>query len=92
MPALDAHVERLIDLALEGDVAHGDVTSEATIEAGARGEGVFLAKQHLVLAGGAALMVLIGILVFKEPAPWPRLLGIALAILGLLLLRSSAGK
>jgi len=51
-----------------------------------------LSAVPMVLAGGAALMVLIGILVFKEPAPWPRLLGIALAILGLLLLRSSAGK
>ncbi len=51
--ALAAHVERLIDLALEEDLLLGDVTSEATIPATARGEGTFLAKDELVLAGTA---------------------------------------
>jgi nicotinate-nucleotide pyrophosphorylase (carboxylating) len=48
---LAAHVERLIDLALEEDLLLGDVTSEATIAPEARGEGTFLAKDDLVLAG-----------------------------------------
>jgi nicotinate-nucleotide pyrophosphorylase (carboxylating) len=51
--ALAPHVERLIDLALEEDLLLGDVTSEATIDASARGEGTFLAKDDLVLAGTA---------------------------------------
>jgi nicotinate-nucleotide pyrophosphorylase (carboxylating) len=50
---LSAHVERLIDLALEEDLLLGDVTSEATIDAAARGEGTFLAKDELVLSGTA---------------------------------------
>jgi nicotinate-nucleotide pyrophosphorylase (carboxylating) len=49
--ALSAHVERLIDLALEEDLLLGDVTSEATIDPAAAGEGTFLAKDDLVLAG-----------------------------------------
>jgi nicotinate-nucleotide pyrophosphorylase (carboxylating) len=53
MPRLPGHAERLVDLALEEDLALGDVTSEATIEAAARGEGAFLAKQDLVVAGAA---------------------------------------
>ena len=40
-----------------------------------------------ILAGGAAIMAIAGILFFREPASWPRLTGIALAIIGLLLLR-----
>ena len=46
----------------------------------------------MVLAGGAALMALIGIFFMKEPASWPRLLGIALSILGLFLLRYSPSE
>jgi len=58
MPALAPHVERLIDLALEEDLFLGDVTSEATLDAGAEGEGRFLAKDDLVLAGtGVAVRV-----------------------------------
>jgi nicotinate-nucleotide pyrophosphorylase (carboxylating) len=53
MARLPAHAERLLDLALEEDLLLGDVTSEATIEAEARGEGRFLAKEELVLAGSA---------------------------------------
>jgi nicotinate-nucleotide pyrophosphorylase (carboxylating) len=50
---LAAHVERLVDLALEEDLLLGDATSEATIDAAALGEGRFLAKEDLVLAGTA---------------------------------------
>ncbi len=40
-----------------------------------------------ILAGGAALMAVAGVLFFREPASWPRLLGVALALAGLFLLR-----
>jgi transporter family protein len=40
-----------------------------------------------ILAGGAAIMAIAGILYFHEAASWQRLLGIALAVGGLLLLR-----
>jgi nicotinate-nucleotide pyrophosphorylase (carboxylating) len=53
VPALTPQAERLIDLALEEDLGLGDATSEATIEARAEGEGRFLAKEDLVLAGTA---------------------------------------
>lgn len=42
-----------MDLALEEDLLLGDATSEATIDPAARGEGRFLAKEDLVLAGSA---------------------------------------
>jgi bacterial/archaeal transporter family protein len=45
-----------------------------------------------VLAGGAALMAIIGILFMKEPVSWIRLLGIALSIIGLVLLRFSTER
>jgi nicotinate-nucleotide pyrophosphorylase (carboxylating) len=51
--ALPGGIERLIDLALEEDLALGDVTSEATIPADAVGRGRFLSKDDLVLAGTA---------------------------------------
>jgi len=53
LSALPLHVERLLDLALEEDLFLGDVTSEATLDADAAGEGRFLAKEDLVLAGTA---------------------------------------
>jgi nicotinate-nucleotide pyrophosphorylase (carboxylating) len=53
MAQLPAHAERLVDLALEEDLALGDVTSEATIDAAAQGAGRFLVKEDLVLAGTA---------------------------------------
>lgn len=40
-----------------------------------------------ILAGGAAMMAVAGILCFHEAASWPRLLGVALALAGLFLLR-----
>jgi len=51
-----------------------------------------LSAVPMVLAGGAALMAICGILFFKEPASWPRMLGIAFSIAGLLLLRYSPEK
>ena|SRR5262252_4498346 len=44
-----------------------------------------LSAVPMILAGGAALMAVAGILFFKEPASWPRLLGVAMAIGGLFL-------
>lgn len=40
-----------------------------------------------ILAGGAAIMALAGIFFFQEALSWQRLLGVALAIAGLFLLR-----
>jgi nicotinate-nucleotide pyrophosphorylase (carboxylating) len=51
MPSLPSHVERLIELGIEEDLLLGDVTSEATIDPAATGEGQFLVKEELVLAG-----------------------------------------
>ena len=51
-----------------------------------------LSAVPMVLAGGAALMAVAGIMFFKEPVAWPRLLGIAMALAGLFLLRSPAGN
>jgi transporter family protein len=51
-----------------------------------------LSAVPMVLVGGAAIMALAGIAFFKEPAAWQRLLGIALALAGLFLLRAPAGK
>jgi len=45
-----------------------------------------LSAVPMVLAGGAALMAIVGILFFKESASVPRLLGIVLALVGLYLL------
>jgi transporter family protein len=46
-----------------------------------------LSSVPVILAGGAAIMAIAGILFFREPASWQRLLGIGLAIAGLFLLR-----
>src|SRR5437867_11585827 len=46
-----------------------------------------LSAVPMVLAGGAALMAIAGILFFKEDASVPRLLGIVLAGVGMYLLR-----
>jgi transporter family protein len=51
-----------------------------------------LSAVPMILAGGAAIMAMAGIMFFKEPASLLRLLGIALALAGLFLLRSPAGK
>ncbi len=47
-----------------------------------------LSAVPMILAGGAAIMAVVGISFFREPASWQRLLGIVLAIAGLFLLRS----
>jgi bacterial/archaeal transporter family protein len=46
-----------------------------------------LSSVPAILAGGAAIMAIAGILFFHETASWQRLLGIALAITGLFFLR-----
>ena len=51
-----------------------------------------LSAVPMVLAGGAALMAVIGIVFFKEPMSLPRLLGIVLSITGLLLSHYGSGK
>lgn len=48
-----------------------------------------LSAVPMILAGGAALMALTGICFFKEPPKFSRLLGIALALAGLILMRRS---
>lgn len=49
-----------------------------------------LSSVPMILAGGAAIMAVAGIIFFREPASGQRLLGIALALAGLFLLRSPA--
>jgi bacterial/archaeal transporter family protein len=46
-----------------------------------------LSSVPAILAGGAAIMVIAGVVFFREPPSWQRLVGIACAILGLFLLR-----
>lgn len=45
-----------------------------------------LSSVPAILAGGAAIMALAGILFFREPPSWQRLVGVAFAIVGLFLL------
>ena len=51
-----------------------------------------LSAVPMILAGGAAIMAVAGILFFHEAATWPRMLGIVLALTGLFLLGSPTGK
>jgi bacterial/archaeal transporter family protein len=51
-----------------------------------------LSAVPMVLAGGAALMAIVGILFLKEPATMMRVSGILLSLLGLFLLRYSPTK
>jgi transporter family protein len=51
-----------------------------------------LSAVPMVLAGGAALMVIVGILFFRERASLIRLAGIALSLIGLFLLRYTPAK
>lgn len=46
-----------------------------------------LSSVPAILAGGAAIMAIAGILFFREPPSWQRILGVAFAIVGLFLLR-----
>jgi transporter family protein len=51
-----------------------------------------LSAVPMILAGGAGLMAVAGIVFFKEPVSVLRLLGIGLALTGLFLLRAPVGK
>jgi transporter family protein len=46
-----------------------------------------LSSVPAILAGGAAIMAIVGILFFREPPSWQRIAGVAFAIIGLFLLR-----
>ena len=46
-----------------------------------------LSSVPAILAGGAAIMAVAGILFFREPSSWQRLIGIIFAVVGLFLLR-----
>jgi transporter family protein len=46
-----------------------------------------LSSVPAILAGGAAIMAIAGILFFREPPSWQRILGVTFAIVGLFLLR-----
>jgi transporter family protein len=46
-----------------------------------------LSSVPAILAGGAAIMAIAGMLFFREPPSWQRLTGVTLAIVGLFLLR-----
>ena len=46
-----------------------------------------LSSVPAILAGGAAIMAIAGVLFFKEPLSWQRVAGVTLAIVGLFLLR-----
>ena len=45
-----------------------------------------LSSVPAILAGGAAMMAVAGILFFREPPSWQRIVGIAFALIGLFLL------
>ena len=45
-----------------------------------------LSSVPAILAGGAAIMAVAGILFFREPPTWQRIVGIAFAVIGLFLL------
>jgi nicotinate-nucleotide pyrophosphorylase (carboxylating) len=53
-------VAQIVRRALEEDIGTGDVTSEACIPAGRRATGVFIGRQHFVLAGTEVLSVIYG--------------------------------
>jgi nicotinate-nucleotide pyrophosphorylase (carboxylating) len=57
-------IERIVRIALEEDVARGDVTSEATVDASTVGRAVFAAREPLVLCGLAVVEA-----VFRLTAP-----------------------
>lgn len=44
-------IDRLIELALDEDIGHGDITTEGLDLAGKKGEGRIIAKEPLVIAG-----------------------------------------
>jgi transporter family protein len=46
-----------------------------------------LSSVPAILAGGSALMAIAGILFFREPLSWQRIVGVAFAVIGVFLLR-----
>jgi len=46
-----------------------------------------LSSVPAILAGGAAIMAIVGILFFRDPLSWQRIAGVAFAVIGLFLLR-----
>ena len=61
-------------------------TSEAQLDGTVKRAGA-LSAVPAILAGGAAIMAIAGILFFQEAPSWQRLLGVTFAIVGLFLLR-----
>lgn len=59
-------VAQIVRRALEEDIGPGDVTSQACVPAERRATGVFLARQHLVLAGTEVLPAMFENLVFYK--------------------------
>ena len=51
-------VAQMVRRALEEDIGTGDVTSEACVPAGLRAAGLFIGRQHLVLAGTEVLSLM----------------------------------
>lgn len=51
-----------------------------------------LSAVPMVLAGGMAVMAVVGIAFFREPISWPRVLGVFLSLAGLALLRLPVAK
>lgn len=51
MNGFTPHLDRLIDLALEEDVAGGDITTNATVDEKTQGQARVVAKEDLVVAG-----------------------------------------
>jgi len=51
VPDLPESVRRLVDMAVEEDLGTGDITSEATLGPGDRGEGFIVAREPLVCCG-----------------------------------------
>ncbi len=49
--AFSKHIDRLIELALEEDIGPGDITTDHLVDAGAKGKGIIVAKENLVVAG-----------------------------------------
>ncbi len=45
------HVERLIELAIEEDIGHGDITTEALAMDGLSGRAIIVSKESLIVAG-----------------------------------------
>jgi nicotinate-nucleotide pyrophosphorylase (carboxylating) len=48
---LSPAIDRLIDLALEEDLGHGDITTDAVVDETVRAEGEIIARERLVVAG-----------------------------------------